>query len=650
MNIEDIFNIIKIEMLYDRLAELDHNDPNFSDDVEKAYISYYSYLLDQFGQRPMHECLAIFFLNFNVNAKHASEVFIESNEKMLRSALLFFELCGVDAKGLKNNYLKAIEKPLYYLEFNGQGNNRRNLDRKEALKDIAKRVSFCLKEIPDEEIDRMTEEDFIEFSNNFDKIYKVFLDNDITVTLPTKVDMIECIYGSEFTKDNLELLDKIYNEVLLKVDCLKSFDYNCIFAINPFLMADIKGMYRHMNKVTFDGYFGKKSPKDLQDGLINDICKHNIDDEEGLKWFLSNVNDRAVKKRRVDRYLTKHNKYYKDFKENNKYLYDNVVISLLTGKLDIDEKLLENLGFQEAFLANYDEFFKMFMTTDNKELQKALLLPLTVGLIEKQNDKYDLDIGVYLSHSQLREKSFGVYLHADKSIYINPMYLDNSDDYILLFANAADTVFHETRHAKQYDEMENRDDFDYSLLLMSMDSILSVKESRSGYYTTNYLDISFERDAVSKAHEDFVEFFKDYPDIKSKTVGLDKSTNEFPDYIREEDNNGKITYFTVVDKFMENINSAIQNFRACNAESIVDDYLEQFDCHPVIKNFFDIDKNGIMPKSEEYFMEKIKEFESIEDKEERDRKIGSIKQFLFSFELSNKLKEMGQEESVSHTK
>ena len=82
-------------MLYDKLSELDHNNPIFSDDVEKAYISYYSYLLKQFEQRPMHECLAIFFLNFNVNAKHASEVFMENNEKMLRSALLFFELCGI---------------------------------------------------------------------------------------------------------------------------------------------------------------------------------------------------------------------------------------------------------------------------------------------------------------------------------------------------------------------------------------------------------------------------------------------------------------------------------------------------------------------------------------------------------------------------
>ena len=224
-------------------------------------------------------------------------------------------------------------------------------------------------------------------------------------------------------------------------------------------------------------------------------------------------------------------------------------------------------------------------------------------------------------------------------MYINPLYLTCNDNYKDSFVVAANTVFHEMKHANQMDKIHNSKELDYNVLLMCMDEFLHESELREGYYLLNYNDISFEKDAVKTAYNDTLEFFKDY-EIDKELIDKEKNTdNKYPLFLRKE-KNGKDVYFVpIVSKFMDSINDMLEVFDT-DLKVFTKDYINRIKNYKIIEQFFDIDKDGIKPKSEDYFNKKINEFEKMSDQSKKEKGLESIKLFMKSLKIGEELKEI----------
>ena len=189
-----------------------------------------------------------------------------------------------------------------------------------------------------------------------------------------------------------------------------------------------------------------------------------------------------------------------------------------------------------------------------------------------------------------------------------------------------------------------------------MDEYLHESELREGYYLLNYNDISFEKDAVKTALNDTLEFFNDY-EIDKELIDKEKPTdNKYPLFLRKEKNERNEYYVPIVGKFMDSINDMLDTF-GTDYKVFVKDYINRIKNYTVVEQFFDIDKDGIKPKSEEYFNKKINEFEKMTDTSKKEKGLESIKLFMKSLKIGEELREINKitedtitEESLLHNR
>ena len=611
------------------MIEVEDISKLFNFDSYNSFMDFTKSACDIFDNSDIAKNVAVMDYICNLNPKCLWLLCEASNynENMMRSLIVYFSLAGADIKKFKEDNKEAQKVAVESCVNNGAPLIGKKGEFLAIIPKLGDTLCKYLKDKDIDEIDKRAKEDYTYFVDNFDKVQNAMLDERVNHNFPLREFMITNMFTSDYTCDNMALLNKLYKDVMLQNKRFSAFDYNLIFQDNADVIGYIKGIYKHFNRDTFDAIFDDLSAPNAEiiNYLINEVCNLNKDDKDGLIWFLDEV-DSSINDEFRD-YLIKKNEHFRNFKEKNNQLYENIVNRLMRGDINIGEKLLEKLGSTEPFLTNYDYFLTEFMTTDNQRLQEKLCIPLIAGLIEKLKNKNNLELRTIFTSSKLDNKELGHYVESTNEIYVNPNVFHNRDDLKSVFVNACDTVFHEIRHAKQFVNMKNSKEFDFSNLLMCIDYYLKETGDITGYYINNYADLSFEKDARETAHVETMRFFKNYPEAKRMLNKEKFEYGELSDYVRKRDATGLMGSYAIINEFIDDVNSLSSD------KELLEYALNNLRNYPVMEQFFDFNENGISIKPEEYFDEKLKEFENMPNGYEKRNGIYSVNAFRYALKV-----------------
>ena len=215
------------------------------------------------------------------------------------------------------------------------------------------------------------------------------------------------------------------------------------------------------------------------------------------------------------------------------------------------------------------------------------------------------------------------------------------------FAEAIDTVFHETRHAIQYEEITTNSNFSYDDLIMAIDWLMTDLGG-AAYYQNNYVEISYEMDAREIAYVETMKMFKQYPKIQEEyKKNYIEITNPLSKYMRKEEFLSLESYYGVIDNFLNMINGLLCDGTTKDQEYF--DYIfKKIDRFPVFKEFFDIDreKRTVNPKPKSYFRDKITEAYGFTDPLKKREYAYSIQAFRYAKRLAEYLKDRVYEAPV----
>ena len=629
----DLLSDLRYDSFSNRISEIDPNSPNRKEEFKKVLDEYVNYVLDYLKDKPIEIVVASLDIFNNYNPQLSSALMKNPSDNIYRAMLVIEKLNGTNVLDIKNNLKEAITYNDLIIMSNGSGFSKDNNVRSELNKFRLTMLNDYLKGKSDDEVEALVNGDLERFANGLNNIDEALFSLSNKSSIPPRSNIINNIFLNENISD--DILDKIYNEVLLKNQYLRSFDYTTMIVESGDIIARIKGLYRKCGPKFFEFFSDVELDDELKeefDEFFNGIIELNKDDEDGLKWFFRELGKRSKDNKELDEYL-KSKDYYNKYLDNNDNLYKDAVVKLLNDEYDIDENLLEELGTSKAFLDNYELFVDKFMTSDDKEYQNKLMIPLVRGLVEKQKEKYNLKFQTIFTTDMINNTNLGHYNKANKELYINPMYMECFDNKKAAFALAIETVYHETRHAYQEQVLKESDELSYDNLVMAMDSILS-ETAYSSYYKDNYKHVSFERDARDSAYVDTMTYFDKYKDVQKMIVPDNEADYVLSDYVRKDSIAGYDKYVGVIQLFMDYVNDMID---VCHGDKETIDYF--LNKYKVIGQFFEISKESgyLVPRSEEYFENRRKELEQMPDSIEKKEGLYSIKAFEYSKKVTNYL-------------
>ena len=586
----DFLNEIKISTFTDELTGIP-NDENFVKNRDKCINEYVDFIYGIISNSPFEKTIAIidFFAN---RFPHIHYYLLEKkDDKIMRATLVLEKLNHIEASSIKDNLNEAKSK-FDFIMFAKNGvqiDKRRNiyLKKYDLLNDYLK---------DKEKVDETTYDDLRNFANNLDKI-DMLIFQDSKNSILSRENIINTIFSSNI---DIEILSKIFHNVLLKNPYLKSFNYEEILINDETYVEKISGLYRKMPKVFFDYFQSDDIKEDELESLnifIFNIGKINEEDEQGLLWFFGQLSSKMPE--RFDNYFKENNEYYKKYSNNINASFDNSVDKLLKGEKDIDSSIIESLGSSQKFKDNFYVLLDKFINSNDKEYQKALLAPLTRSLAELQKEKYGLSFNIVNTTNRLNNNTFGYFNQDDNILYINPFMFDAFEDKKKAFVYACEAIFHETRHALQHKDIEEDSSYDFDNLMLAMDYYLS-RNNFNGYYKRNYDNLSYEKDARNASAIKTMEFFKDYPNMHQYLNDLKIEEPSISDIIRKD----LINYNECILKLF--INEVNQSIKYCENKEQLDYALKQFKDYKVLWQFFDIDLDNycIKPKIMEYFNER----------------------------------------------
>lgn len=629
----------------DKINSVDLRAGNAKELIQQYSEEYASFLNDHIKNVPITDVICLIDILNNTNPIVTNILLREQNEMACRASLVLQRINGIDVHNIKNHVSAAISKNESNIRKNGLGYSDNYATTLYSDLNI-KMLNCYVSNLDVLEVEEQVNRDLNEFVRNLDSVDEYMFSREFSrqEVYPAREDIITSIFLDPNV--DIDALQHVYDEVMLKNPCLKSFDYSDLLVnendgINyrNDILTTIKGIYRKLDNYFYyclSTYEFIDGETDYINSFLTKIVELNKEDREGLRWFFRQTAKFASPS--LLEFLKKQDYFNEYYDEKDDTILKEALDKLINEDTDIDRVVLEELGKEEYFFGNYEYFLDKYINSTSKEYKEALFVPLITGLIEIQKIRFGLDISTRFTFKGIDIHNLGYFDKETNEIHVNPAYFDainNKDQAIVL---ACDTVFHETRHAYQKKMLEEDTSFSFDNLVMAIDN-LSSNVSNSDYYYDNYTQLSFERDADDYAYVDTMTLFDNYPELKKYR---EKAVTKYPllkDYIRRENYIDIERYYGLVDRFIFDTNSFFDSFE--HMDGISEFYIEHLKQYPVISLFFDIDEenNRIRPKSDEYFDNKLKEFEAMPDCLEKKEGIYSIKAFRYSLEIGKYLRE-----------
>ena len=613
MKLETFYEELKLQEFLKDIDALNDKDTGHTSNVYAVLSAYVNYIYSIIQNASFEKTIAIMDV-FNNNLPRVSVSLLEKNdEKIYRAALVLEAINGRDIESIKTDE-SDLDFMLKFLHQSDVGENFKLRD--ELLREY-------LNSKDENEVNATLQSDLAYFGQNLPKINEVIFGYDITLDYLPRAYIIN-FYFLNFELD-LDSLNKIYSEVLLKNKNLSSFSYEKILdpadGCRNEVFLSIKGLFRKCGDNFFEAFDISLDKEEFEEynEFLKVLVKNNKDDDNGLCWFFGEINNYASPE--MKEFLREQDYFQKYTSISLDSLYDDVIEKLLSGRKDVDPIFLNGLGSYRGFIEKYDLFLKKFDESMDSEYQELLLLPLTIGLMEKQKERYNLDFKITTTTSAIDNNVLGSYSNETKVMYVNPLFFKSISDKKLAFANAAVTTFHETRHALQYFEAEQQNNYSYENLLILMDILLS-KNRFSGYYQKNYQICSLEQDARDVSYVEAMKFFESYDSIQKHVLEENDKRYILTNFVRKNTTLG--IHYSIIDSFL----------------SFFDSNVSLLSKYPILQEYFEIDEAGnkIVPKSDKYFSQKKDEIELLPDSIEKREKLYSIKMFQFALDVDKYLK------------
>ena len=628
--IERILNEIDFNYVVKRISQLNKDDPNYEEDYRTIIRNYIDIIYETIKNESIEVKVAVLDMIFNSHPSLSYMLLKKNDPELFEAQLVLEKIKGVEIEELKYHPNDAKAKITYMSFMLSTGLSDKSKKITDYSEKIYKLLTDYLKDKDYEEEVKKNEENIKSFAKGLKDVQSMMFSVLKKDHMPPRSMIINEIFNYDFIDE--ETLNDIYNNVLLNSQFLSSFDYSYIIDNNVETLISVKGLFRKCNSEFFEMITNQEMNEEVYpylEEILKGIVETNKDDKVGLIWFFKELSNNISRNTKLKDYLEKLDLYQEYTSYDLNEQYDSSLSKLLNGESDVDDLIKYDLGKYDGLKNKYDELLDKFIKSEDRKYKETLIIPLVVGLIERLKEKYNLNFKTVFSTSLLNNNTLGSFNKEKNVLYVNPFLFENFKDMNYALVSTVNTVFHEVRHARQYQEINTSHELNYDNLLMSIDSILS-ESIATGYYKDNYEHISFERDARECAYVDTMTFFKNYKEMQEKVECEQVSKYRLSDYIRKENTFNLETYYGIIDIFVNRVNTYFISSK--DEKSIQNEFIELLNKYPVIFEFFDLDQENLVikPKSEVYFKRKIKEIEQIENEQIREEQLYSIKAFQFA--------------------
>ena len=627
---ERILDEINFNYVVERVSKLNKEDPNYMENYKTIIKNYIDKIYNAIKHESIEVKVAVLDMFFNSHPSISYMLLKKNDPELFEAQLVLEKIKGIEIEELKYHPQKANEKIAYMsfaLSGTGSSKSKNIIDCTEKIYEL---LTEYLKDKECEREIKKNKQNVNLFSKGLKNIQNLMFSVMKIDHMPPRSMIINEIFSYDFI--DKEVLNDIYNNVLQKNQFLSSFDYSYIINNNVNVLISVKGLFRKCNSEFFEMITNPEMNEAVYFYLkevLKSIVETNKDDKEGLIWFFKELSNNLSRNNKLKAYLEKFDLYQEYANYNSNELFESSLSILLNGESEIDEIVKYDLGKYEGFKNKYDELLDKYIKSEDRKYKETLIIPLIVGLVERLKEKYNLNFKTVFTTTLLNTNTLGSFNKEDNVLYVNPLLFENFNDMNYALVSTVNTVFHEVRHARQYQEIYVSHELNFDNLIMSIDSILSEIDA-AGYYQTNYQHISYERDARECAYVDTMTFFKNYKDMQEKMECEQVNKYRLSDYIRKQELVGMETYFGIIDIFVNNLNIYLESLNT--HKYIQKEFLDSLNKYPMIFEFFELDYDNlkIKPKSEEYFKRKIKEIEKIGNEQIREEQLYSIKAFQFA--------------------
>ena len=608
---EEFMKKIGLGELAEKISKLDQKSPTYNQDSVQLLETYSTQLASVLSGEDFSFIVSTFAIFSSDNPTVLYKLLQTNNPEFIKAQLVIEKLKGVTASDIKSKVVnKNGKNPIHSILYN-------------YLQGVA-------------DPDALQLQSLISFYKDLGPVSGILFGTaDFKSTLSR-----ESIIKELFTNENIpdEVITEVYKKVLLNDPVASTYSFEELIMEDASLLQRIEGLYKECDSEFFDAIVSLSAVEEVVN-LLDDIAKLNKDDKSGLRLFFKKINDRLESDSPL-KTLLEQQSFYKKYSINYDEVYDENLLKFLNEETDIDENVIESIGSYQGFIDNFDELLELYIYSNNNTYKDKLIIPLAVALIEQLKTKYGLDFEIAFSSESLSTQTFGYYSLESNTLFVNPYMLFSFKDNNTALIHAVDTVFHETRHARQFTILENSDSLDYTQLLWALDYYNYESDSIFGsYYQTNYEHISFEMDARAQAFVDTMSFFDDHPMLQSLVTNYYNSDYSLSNYMRKETFAGYDTYKGVVSIFVSNVNMVLDMAKQSNDQVLIKRYVDQIKQYPVIMQFFNYDEANmvISPKSREELKQMRSAIEAKPDSETKEIELYSIDAFLYALDVSDYL-------------
>ena len=617
-----------------RISKINKDTPDYNKTLSRELLDYGNQITDYIVKQPLERvvCILDFFNNFGTSVFNV--LINKKVDKILDALLILEKLDGINPIDIRESVDKVIEKKESYIFWKGVRENNGSYEQEQKNSEKKYRI---LNEYLNTKNSFLVEVDFSKninkFAENLPKVSEIIFSNTKQGAIPPRADLINNLFLN--CNIDLEHLNTIYQEVLLKDKNLKSFDYSTLCSSNE-LVKNIKGLYKKVGSNYFELIEDKIKKQEIEEleSTFKAIIKNNLFEE-----FFGKINPYMKKNRYVEKYF-QGKEYYKKYASKNEKINPNMIVQkILNGDTNISSNILIIVSKTKPFLDNYNLILDKYMKSNDESYQSNLLIPLILGLIEKQKQRYKVDFKTVFTSEVINNKVFGSFDKEKEELYINPSVLERYVDKKDALLSAVLTIFHETRHAYQNKVILESKDISYDNLQMAIDRMLSKNSVLTSYNNNNYMHLSDERDARDVAYVDTLTFFEKYPETREKLRPEDKSNYVLSDFMRKETYIFVEKYMGIIDLFLIEVNGLLDE---CKDDiELKKEIVRRTRQYPVIDEFFDFNKNTyhFSPKSKDYFEKKLHKLERMPKSIKNREAIYSIKTFLYALKVSKYLSE-----------
>ncbi len=633
-NLEQLIETIDIIKFSNVMNSMDKNSPTYAKDFKEAMDKYVDKVVKLMDNSSIEVVIGALDYFYTYYASIIPLILDKATEKIMRAELVIEKIKGYGVEALKDHIDTA--KDIEAIKMMGFNTDKSSMRRRDTALTILNVVNRFLKDKDVNEWEDIVEKDFLKFAKNFTKVDEVIF-NGKNTPFYNKFDFVTRIFLMDDADPVLlsEILSTMQNN-----PSFVAFDYNSILMEKPYLINEVKSLYKKfpVDLFAIDKIKSEEDFEDL-DAAFKELCELNKDEEDGLRWFFIEFSKEAAVNPRLLEHLN-NQEYFRFYTYKTMTdLYEEAVDKMRKGSLDIDEKILEGLGTYDKFVDRFQEFFDLVVNSDDEHIKKYGM-PLLVALIEKLKKENGLDFKLTFTKEHLDNNNGGTYNFRENTMYVNQYALLGSNNSKLGLVLAADVIFHEVTHAIQIKELKEAKAFSYDNLVMAID-LCVVEMGGSVYSQYNYNQLSYEVDAREKAFVKTMDLFKPYPELQKlyKETYIE-SVNPLAKYMRRNVFLEQEAYFGIINNFINLVNAMLTDGELKNKD-YYDHIFGIIDKYPVIEQFFEIDRNKrkISPKSKAYFERKKKEVERMDDCLEKREQLYSIEAFKYARRLGKYFEE-----------